>query len=160
MKTLLIVCLFSSLLVSCKQDVEPFQPYFRMVIDGRLVTCDKEIRGSSPKIGNTVTLYGRWAAGELTIELLYSNKIGEKTVKAIASDYRFDGPRFIMYDAESIYCAGDEGVYGGVKGSGKINILEISDEYVKGTFEFVAPGLNPPIKKTVINGEFYIKRNP
>ena len=147
---------------SCSKDEVPvFQSYFKMTIDGtREVKADLEIRASGPP--SLSSLYGRWSTGELSISLFqYNNSLGKKIVEGSGAPIIL---RFNLYDpGQTSYYAGDNGPFGTVTGSGMINILEISNEYVKGTFEFVAiggSGVHPNEIKTVTNGEFHIKRGP
>ena len=139
MKQFLLYCFAFSFLVSCKKSpTQTFQSYFRMTIDGtRAVTANMEIKANNPRNTTSLIIYGRWSTGELSITLSpYDNTLGEKIVNANFGN----SPRFSLFDlGQTQYYAGDNGLSGGVTGSGKINILEISNEYVKGTFEF---GLN------------------
>ena len=151
---------------SCSEDEVPvFQSYFKMTIDGtREVKADLEIRASSPSQFNYLSLYGRWSTGELSINLSgYNNSLGKKIVVA-NPDLTLISPRFKLFDpGQTGYYAGDNGISGDKSGSGTINILELSNEYVKGTFEFDAiggSGVFPNEIRTVTNGEFHIKRGP
>jgi hypothetical protein len=160
MKQILILYLACSFLSGCKKSSQSFQSYLRMTIDGtRAVTADLEIRANNPRGGNALFVSGRWSGGDLSISLNpYDNSIGEKII--VPTTFTNITPRFSLDDPE-LYYAGDNGLSGGVVGSGKINILEISNDYVKGTFQFTS-GRNSFTNqiRTVTNGEFYIKRDP
>ena len=161
MKLFLLSCFAFMFLVGCKksESTQHFQSYFRMTIDGtRTVTADQEITASNPRTPLLV-LYGRWSTGELRIELnSYDNSLGEKII--VANPGGITTPRFSLFDPGSEgYYAGDDGISQTVTGSGKINILEISNEYIKGTFQFIS-GPRYNVIRTVTNGEFHIKRAP
>lgn len=156
MTQLLVLLAVFSFLGSCKKSSTPFKSYFRMTIDGtRNIDADLEIRANGTNISNALFLYGRWATGELSIELNpYDNTLGEKIVNA-----NLGSPRFILFDNQKQYYAGDNGIFGTVTGSGKITILEISDEFVKGNFQFISgPDFFTNEIRTITNGEFHIKR--
>lgn len=60
------------------------------------------------------------------------------------------------------YYAGNGGFFDPIPlhGSGRITILEISEKYIKGSFEFVTDVNGyTGVSKTVTDGEFYIKRS-
>lgn len=157
MKQFLLFCLAFGLLAGCKKssDPPPFQSYLRMTIDGtRAVAANMNIKASTPISNPLLTISGAWANGSLYI-YMYNFTLGETIVVP------FPNPnivRFSLYDP-GLYYAGDNGISGTITGSGKIILLEISNEYVKGTFEFTTGiyNLNPQIR-TVANGEFDIKR--
>ncbi len=154
-KQLLILFAVLSFLGSCKKTKPPFKSYFRLTINGTAVTADQEIRASGTNQNGALFLYGRWLTGELSISLLsYDNTLGEKIVSSNTGS-----PRFELYEGQTLYYAGDNGFSGSQTGSGKINILEINDGFVKGTFQFVSgPYMFTNQIRTVTNGEFHIKR--
>jgi hypothetical protein len=129
--------------------------YLKGKIDGVAFECNSHIHATRPQPpGDSHLVFsGDWSTG--SIELINSNSSGSITPGEyifVASEYR----RGTIWINGFPYGAGDDPSSGTLHGSGKITILEISSEYVKGNFEFTTYA-NPV--KTVTNGEFYIKRS-
>lgn len=148
------------LFTGCKKPEPQVQSYLRMTIDGARVECDQHIQASS-NAGVSIQLLsisGNWTtnsleSGAIEIELYnFNNTTGER-------QFSSPGGGFLWFDHKN----GSGGVltdtYGG--STGRINISEVSDRIIKGTFEFIAlmyTGPGTVQTKTITNGEFYIKR--
>ncbi len=151
-------------LSGCKKDNTgaAFQSYLRYKVDGVQVESNTHIRATylPATIGpdQVITISGDWSGGSLS---LYLN---EPQVLAVGQ-YLFNP---FTWRTGEVWTSGPSGRYyiGGsclscatTTGSGKIDITEISAEYIKGTFEFVT-GTDAATStfKTITNGEFHIKR--
>ena len=142
-----------------KNSPAPFTSYLKGKVDGIAFECNTGIDASKPYLsGDTHLVFsGSWSAG--SIELINSNSSGP----IIPGEYIFAANEYrrgTIWINGATYGAGDDPSLGVLNGSGKITILEISSDYVKGNFEFTTkPDDITHIVKTITNGEFYIKRN-
>ncbi len=147
------------LFVSCSKSKDSssnsFTSYLKGKVDGVAFECNTHIQATRPQPpGDSHLVFsGGWSTG--SIELINSNSSGSITPGEyifVASEYR----RATIWINGNLYYAGDDPSSGTLQGSGKITILEISSEYVKGNFEFITYA-NPV--KSITNGEFHIKRS-
>ena len=160
MKKLLLL-LFSafSLIVSCKKKTpEPFKGYLRMNINGAMLDYSKNANATRPNpASNYIKISGFCTDGNFgSFGIEFPNAVlGETKITD-----NFYSLRFTLYGIDNTnYYAGDGGISGGVIGSGKISMLELSNEYVKGTFDFITgPDGVTNAQKAVSNGEFHLKR--
>ena len=159
LKISLWAILISISIAGCKKsNDQPFQSYIRMAINGTAVACNANIKATAPLLGSAdgyITISGDWATGSVKLEINEGSQI-------TPGDYLFEAGKFrqatVRVSGQG-YLAGAV-LFGPVIGSGKIKILEISNDYVKGSFEFIT-GIFPlgGISQTVTNGEFHIKRS-
>jgi len=158
MKQIILICFVFSSLCGCKKSNDSPKNYFRITIDG-IIENTPNLEMQSIPSNNSLFIKIKWSGAGLDISLNpYDFSLGEKNIVANPSTSNIS-PRFSLYYPDQYY-AGDNGWFSGnITGSGKINILEINNNYVKGTFEFVS-GLNPITNKikTITNGEFQVKR--
>ncbi len=160
--TLIISILFFA---GCKKPGQEIQSYLRLTIDGARVECDQHIQASS-NAGLSIQkldISGNWTtnsleSGSIEIELYnYDNTTGEK-------QFSWPGRITIWLHHKNVNGAVLSDTYeaDGTGGStAKINILEVNNRIIKGTFEFIAlmyTGPGTVQTKTITNGEFYIKR--
>ena len=124
-----------------------------MTIDGRI--SDYNRNASATKTTPIIVLGTCTDGNSGSIRIDIPATFGETKVTD-----NFNSLRFTLFGIDNTnYYAGDGGISGGVIGSGKINILELSNDYVKGTFDFITgPDAITRVKKAVTNGEFYFKR--
>ncbi len=154
------------LLANCSKpnDSTPnsFTSYIKGKVDGVVFECTTNISATKPfPTGADVYLEinGGWSTG--SVYLIINNGTGSAAIAPGA--YIFETSKYwrgtITVDGRS-YGAGGGYITTPLQGSGKITILEISSEYVKGSFEFTSkPDDVSGVVKTVTNGEFYIKRS-
>lgn len=153
LKISLWAILISISIAGCKKsNDQPFQSYLRMAINGTAVACNANIKATP--LPESIIISGDWATGSVKLEIIEGSQI-------TPGDYLFEVGKFRqarVWVSGQEYLA-SEVAFGPVIGSGKIKILEISNDYVKGSFEFIT-GIYPlgGISQTVTNGEFYIKR--
>ena len=156
LKISLWAILISISIAGCKKsNDQPFQSYIRMAINGTTVACNAGIKATSPQ-DESITISGSWATGSVRLEIIEGSQITPR-------DYLFETGKFReakVWVSGEVYFALSSSISSIVIGSGKIKILEISNDYVKGSFEFIT-GIFPlgGISQTVTNGEFYIKRS-
>jgi hypothetical protein len=157
MKYILLFCFALFFLAGCKKSNSSAESYYRMTINGLRVPCDNGIRANKTTTQNNL-LYidGQWSAGGLRIEIFnFANTAGTWMVNPNFGS----SPRFTLFEGQIQYDAGDGGFNGGQLGSGKVIILEISDEFIKGTFEFTSsPSLFTNMSRTVTQGEFQVTK--
>ncbi len=160
LKISLWAILISISIAGCKKsNDQPFQSYLRMAINGTAVACNANIKATAPLLGSadgSITISGDWATGSVKLEIIEGSQI-------TPGDYLFEVGKFRearVWVSGQEYLAQSVLFSSTVTGSGKIKILEISNDYVKGSFEFIT-GIYPVggISQTVTNGEFHIKRS-
>jgi len=152
----MLVCM-TLLFNSCKKsDETPFTSYFRSKLDGVPFECNSGINIiSTGLVPGVLEITGSWYQGNIDIKILSG-------VSSIAI-----GTYDIEHATELISCQVtiNNYTYGaycgfiadpGPHGKGKVNILEITPDMVKGTFEFTT---RDSIPKNVTDGAFSIKRH-
>ncbi len=154
MKLLLLLSIGFLFLGGCKKDDPPFQGYIKLTINGRPDVFNQDAYATGAMPGSDyLVLRGKSKHGSLEIRH-HRAKLGVTEIT---------GTNWVLYfiladfDIPGGYYAGDE-FGGGQSGSGKINILELTNEYVKAEFEFTTPEINGT-KRTVTNGELHLKRD-
>jgi hypothetical protein len=156
MKNILLISLASfCFLCGCKKAAPPFDEYFRMMIDG--LTYDKNYTTDASFFaagGNYLTINANTQNVGMYITLTNA-RLGEIPVSDNLNSLEFT---LSDYDQQTQYYAGDGGIQVSQIGSGKINILELTQDHVKGTFEFVSgPAVFSNQKKIVTDGAFNVK---
>ena len=162
-----LITLIISILIftGCKKSVQPIESYLRMTIDGARIECDQHIQASS-NAGVSIQLLsisGNWTtnsleSGAIEIELYnFNNTTGERQFSSPGGGFLW----FYHKNASGGVLTDTYSADGTGGSTGKINITEVSDRIIKGTFEFIAlmyTGPGTVQTKTITNGEFYIKR--
>lgn len=154
----LIASLFSLMLFACnKKDNDPatVKEYFRGKVDG-VFFSDTVRAGINTFVPSTELLIsGVYPGGSISLNLKsYSGTSGERILNETNYIYIHDFSQATFYAGSIV--AGSP-----VQGSGKINILEITNSFIRGTFECVAPSNpNMPIEpaKIITEGEFKLKK--
>jgi hypothetical protein len=150
---------------SCKKDNSPststpvFQSYLKFKLDGTATESSTLIRASYLQgiPDSVVGISGAWANGSIALRASKQPLLTLGTYIFIAG--KWDAGTIWTNSPANRYVAGAGSFLGSYGGSGQITITELSNEYVKGTFEFVTvPDPATGIFKTVTNGEFHIKR--
>lgn len=153
--------------VNCNKSKDSSTDYLKGKMDGVAFECNANIKANTPMPGSsgggsdpTIII-----TGEMSMYSIKLNIYGEGSSIATGT-YVFQADKnrsaTIWHNNVDAYYAGPSGGFGPVLliGSGKITILEISKNYIKGSFEFVtAANGAPALPKTVTDGEFYIKRS-
>jgi len=166
-KLLTAIVSVSLLFSSCSKPKDFSENYLRGKIDGILFECNANIRANKPEPipgqGNdpNINIIGDWPG--FSIHLFISGEgSGITTGSYVFEAYKDRSATLHEDNANSnFYYAGNGGTFDPVllHGSGKITILYINQKYVKGNFEFVTDVNGATgISKTVVDGEFYIKR--
>ncbi|MBL0271509.1 MAG: hypothetical protein IPQ06_00195 [Chitinophagaceae bacterium] len=149
----------------CSKPSDYSSDYIKGKIDGVGFECIKNIKANKPEpipgqgSDPTLIITGEWSG--YSIRLLINSEgtsIGTGT-------YVFQGGKnrsaTIWQNNVDAYYAGNGGFFnsGALYGSGKITILEISNKYIRGTFDFITDvnGVTGTFK-TVTDGTFLIKR--
>lgn len=161
----LLTALVLILLLGCKKKEVPFQSYLRMNIDGTSIVCDKNIY-ASPSPGTASNLptekldfYGYWSnstigAGSIEVEFYnFDRTTGEKQLQSPSS--------VALRLTRTVNNTTVEDTYFGTGSANKLTITEVSERFVKGTFQFevkMNTGPNTFITKMISNGEFHIAR--
>ena len=139
--------------------------YLKGKIDGIAFECNANITANKPEpipgFGSDPTLIitGSWPM--YSIKILILNKSPKVSVGTYEIEIDKQRSATIVWNGVDNYYAGSGGlILPQLFGNGRFTILEISDKYVKGIFEF-ATDVNSATGnlKTVSDGEFYIKRN-
>lgn len=151
---------------ACKKDKVLFQSYLKGKMNGVAFECNANISANKPEpipgqgSDPTIRIWGEWPMHSIKLFIT-----GEG-VSLRAGSYVFEGGKnrsaTILENNVDAYYAGDSGFGDPIPlyGSGRITILEISKNYIKGSFEFVTTTYGiTGMPKTVTDGEFYIKRN-
>jgi hypothetical protein len=152
----ILVCIAVSLTHCKKPDVtSSFTSYFRGKIDGVSFECNSGINiVSSGLVPAVLEIKGSSAQGDLVIKIIAHGQQVE------VGTYNIEQDRDLMSCQVTInnytygaYCGffGDPGPHG----KGRVNILDISPDMVKGTFDFTTQS----IPKEVSDGAFNIKRH-
>ena len=169
----LAITIFSLfLLPGCKKDKTqnntpppppPFQSYIKFKLDNVQTECTAFITATYiPSNPDTaININGSWNTGAMRLEVSGNHQLLTPGTYTFNSGKWHSGTIWTTNPGMK-YVAGMDlyplnNIY---SGSGSITITEISTQYVKGTFEFIT-GIDIPTNtfKTVINGEFYIKRS-
>ena len=148
----------------CKKNNDSsFQSYIRMALNGTKVECNAHIQANPPFLGDTtdsfLNISGNWPADAIELE------INEPPAATTTGSYTFEPGKWrsatvwIGNNPGYPYGAGGGGLDSNLYGSGRITILEISKDYVMGSFEFTT-AIDPAthISQSATDGEFYIKR--
>ena len=153
---------------SCKKDntdLSNFTSYLKGKVDGVAFECSMLISANKPEpisgLGDdpTLRISGLWDNGAIKLFILTEG------VNIIPKIYNFEADKrrssTLNYIDGIDYYAGPACFFctAHLVGSGQITILEITKNYVRGTFNFVTDKhhINGKIK-TVTDGEFHIKR--
>ncbi len=164
MKNIFIAAVFFVIaLPGCKKDNDPFTPYVRGKVDGVAFECNTNITANKAEqvpggpADPTLRITGGWSSNSINLYIL------SESSSLAGGDYVFQADK---QRAATIRISGDA-YYAGygspflppaLHGSGKITLVEISSNYVRGNFEFTSePYMG--VVKTITGGEFYIKRN-
>lgn len=154
------------LFANCSKPKDFTTNYMRGKIDGVAFDCIANIKAFKPMpvpgqgSDPTIIITGNWPMYSLKL-----NIYGEGS-SITAGTYVFQADKnrsaTLWYNNIDAYYAGNGSIFlpPQLHGSGRITILEISENFIRGTFEFtseVDPGTM--ISKTVSEGEFYIKRS-
>lgn len=168
MKQLVYLLLLFLVAAGCKKETNKEQRWLRLTIDGVPTECSRSIQasGNAIRYNNLPTqllaVSGGWnqgaTRGDVELELFgYKNTTGEWTLDAPsrATLWLETKTSTGALVSETYHASGNEA---------KMAITQVDDNYIKGSFSFVAytnqgPGL-PLLKKTVTGGEFHIRRNP
>ena len=130
---------------------ETFKEYFRGKLNG-VVFNDTSLGSILSTPDNGLQINGYHANGGISLWLKpYSGSTGENLVNQ--SNSAFVGNNGGLYYAGFIN--------GKIQGTGKISILEITNNFIRGTFDFIAPAdSNYAILPTqfVTEGEFKLKK--
>jgi hypothetical protein len=152
-----VICIIALGISSCKKETAPtFVSYLKMNINGVPVENDSYIRasGNSPGYGPPPHLLS--IAANLKPYNANKNSIEWEIFDfmEVPGEYVIPGPvgtiRYItLFQPEATFVAQ----------SGKVTILEVDNNLIKGTFEFITKvEFFTGLRKTVTNGEFHIKR--
>ena len=140
----------------------PFASYVKGKIDGLAFECSSGITANSPEPTSgtadpTIRIIGNWQSNSIKLMLISESASIVPGIYTFQADKNRSATLYIGIDA---YYAGPNGPFlpSALNGSGNITISEVSNKYVKGTFQFTSEP-NMGIIKTVTDGEFYIKRN-
>lgn len=159
-KLLLTAICFALLLTGCKKDSET-SSYLRGKVDGVAFECTTDIRATDGRAGdNTIFFRGDWPSYSIQF---YLDGQGSAITEGA---YNFQTGKLynaLFYQNNNGYSAGyfcslfTPCTY---YGSGKVTILTINKNIIKGTFEFVtAVDGGTGLFKTVTEGDFSIKRD-
>jgi hypothetical protein len=133
-----------------KEEAPPFISYLKMDINGTRVENDLCIRASS--YSSPPKLFGIAANLKPYIINQNANEWEIYDFMEAPGEYAFpmDSP------LRTLVLFQPEGTYGAQ--SGKLTIVEVSKELIKGTFQFTTKVSSTGIQKHITNGEFHIKR--
>jgi hypothetical protein len=163
---LILATILALCAISCHKQNNPQPPpsngYFRGKVDGVFFSDSVWAHISTPTDpmwGPIETIIeGRDSDLVITLRLPAFITTGER----LLNQATVDAIRITDYGTGGSFLAGFNGYTGSpAQGSGKINILEITSSYMRGTFECIAPptdsaaGIFPPIYIT--EGEFKLK---
>ena len=168
--SLITICIFF-ILTGCSKDHDSVDNYFRGKVDGVAFECNTNIKVNKPQPVSAqvndpmIRINGGWPGYIIELDL------GENGSNISPGTYFFEAgknhsatfgigtyPGIQTYFAGSYYCFGCNYQLP-LSGNGRITILEISSQYVKGAFEFITePTAGTNIIKTFTEGQFNIKR--
>jgi hypothetical protein len=150
-------------LSGCNKKPPAFQNYLHMTLDGAKIECDRNISASSyvsitPNQVQKMSIVGYWTTssienGNIEIELYdFNNTIGQKellspSVVTVMINHTMGN----LLSTDTYYGGGSEA---------KINITEVNERFIKGSFQFVVKMVTGPnvfVTKNV-TGDFHIKR--
>jgi Family of unknown function (DUF6252) len=165
MKFSAMVACILLLFAGCSKPKDFSDSYLKGKLNGVSFECNANISANKPEpipgTGSdpTIRIYGEWPTH--SIKLLI---IGEgSSITTGSYVFQADKTRTAkLIDNNVDYYAGNSCTLSPPQllGRGRITILEISDKYIKGTFEFITEvDSSTGVSKTVTDGEFYIKRS-
>ena len=156
-KQLLITIIAFLILIACSKKnsssvpPETFKEYFRGKLNG-VVFNDTTLGHILPTPNNGLQIWGYHANGGISLGLTpYSGLISENFVGQ-------NNQIFIGNNGGQFYAGF---INGKIQGSGKISIVEITSNFIRGTFDFIAPAdSNHAILPTqfVTEGEFKLEK--
>ncbi len=154
-RIVLVLAITSFLIAGCKKKeaAPPFVSYLKLDIDGTTAENDRYINASGYR--TPPHLIG--IAANLKPYIFNKNSIEWEIYDFMEApgEYAIPGPvgtiRYItLFQPEATFVAK----------AGKITILEVDKNYIKGTFEFITHiDQYTGIQKTITNGQFHIKRS-
>ena len=147
---------------ACNKTPEKKPDYLRFTIDGIKLECDKYIQASDrgPLPEQLLDISGNWntsstESGSIEIECyFFNNTTGEKLLLN-------PGGVTIMFDHHFTSGQVSTDTYFASGPLTKLHVVEVTDRYIKGTFEFVVStttSTGAVVVKTITNGEFGINR--
>jgi len=150
-------------LSGCNKKPPAFENYLHITLDGVKIECDRNISASSyvniaPNQNQLMRIVGYWTTsstenGNIEIELYdFNNTIGQKELLSPSIvTVMINHPMGNLLSTDTYYGGGNEA---------KINITEVNERFIKGSFQFVVKmntGPNVFVSKNA-TGEFHIKR--
>lgn len=167
-KVIILILLFSQFFsISCKKDNSqnntpptPFQNYIKFKLDNVQTECTSLIKATyfQSLPDTSIKISGAWNAGSFALDLSGNGQTLKPGIYTFNSTKWHSGTIWTTSPAIR-YVAGMDLYLNIFEGSGNVTISEISNEYIKGTFEFIT-GIDIPTStfKTVASGVFHIKR--
>ncbi len=156
------------LFVNCSKSKVKLANYFRGKIDGITFEFNTNIHANKP-LGQTtdqnLRLTAGWPGYVIQLDIVVTDSslsagtyVFEAGISRSATLVEEQGVNPHAFYAGSNNCFGCNSQLP-LSGSGKITILEISRDDIKGTFEFITDSeLGTKVIKTITDGEFYTKR--
>jgi hypothetical protein len=137
-------------LIACKKSND-FDSYIKFATNSININCDKDLKANPAdrNLNGFLQIEGAWATGSL--ELTVHNFKNTPAQYSIGGDHNV---RFFIND--TLFLAAFDSFGGGAIGGGTLRIAEVTDDYVKGSFDYRLVGNS--ITKQITNGEFYMKR--
>ena len=167
MKFSVIATILLIIFAGCSKPKDFSSSYLKGKIDGVAFECTANISANKPEPipgsvrgdDPTIRISGEWMTHSIKL-IITSEGTSIHTGK-----YAFEVGKWrnasLVWSSSETYYAGDGCILcvPQLHGSGSITILEISKNYIKGTFEFITDPFGGSVTKTVTDGEFYINRN-
>jgi hypothetical protein len=166
MKKTIFILTIAFFIMSCKKNSDDFTSYIKGKLDGVAFECTTNISANKPNpipgqgSDPTIIITGDWPMYSLKL-----NIYGEGS-NITTGSYVFQADKnrsaTLWYNGVDAYYAGNGSMFlpPQLHGSGRITIMEISEKFIKGTFEFISEvNGSTMLSKTVSEGGFYIKRS-